>query len=212
MKNLYTLILLLSFSFVEAQIYLTVEVTGTPTSVRMTGPWWGWNPNGGPEATDNGDNTWTVTMGAPTDNMEYLWVIDGVQENLVSDAAGGNCVTAIDSGNLITDYSGWANRVWKTTDSDIQTTYGNCSTLTLSTVVDVIESVTLYPNPTSDFVRISAGESIDLVRVFDVTGRVVKESSPNKSDFSLNVSGLSKGVYLVKLNSGDKEATTKLIK
>ena len=81
-----------------------------------------------------------------------------------------------------------------------------------TTVVDVIESVTLYPNPTSDFVRISAGESIDLVRVFDVTGRVVKESSPEKSDFSLNVSGLSKGVYLVKLNSGDKEATTKLIK
>ena len=212
MKYLYTLILLLSFSFVEAQINLTVEVTGTPTSVRMTGPWWNWDVNGGPEATDNGDGTWTVTMNAPTEDMQYLWVVDGTQENLVPDAASGNCVAAIDSGNLITDYNAWANRVWKMSNSDIQTAYGNCSSLTLSTVVDVIDSVTLYPNPTSDFVRISAGESIDLVRVFDVTGRVVEESSPEKSDFSLNVSNLSKGVYLVKLNSGDKESTTKLIK
>ena len=212
MKYLYTLILLLSFSFVEAQINLTVEVTGTPTTVKMTGPWWGWDPNGGPAATDNGDGTWTVSMNAPTENMEYLWVVDNTQENLIADAAGGNCSTAIDSGNLITDYTGWANRVWKTTDTHIQTAYGNCSSLTLSTVVDVIESVTLYPNPTSYFVRISAGESIDLVQVFDVTGRVVKELSPEKSDFSLNVSNLSKGVYLVKLNSGDKEATTKLVK
>lgn len=191
---------------------MTVEVTGTPTSVRMTGPWWGWDVNGGPEATDNGDNTWTVSMAAPTDDMEYLWVVDGTQENLVPDAAAGFCTAAIDSGNLITDYAGWANRVWVLGNNDIQTAYGNCSALTLSTFSDVIESVTLYPNPTSDFVRISAGESIDLVRVFDVTGRVVKESSPEKSDFSLNVSNLSKGVYLVKLNAGNKEATTKLIK
>ena len=25
-------------------------------------------------------------MGAPTENMEYLWVVDGVQENLVDNA------------------------------------------------------------------------------------------------------------------------------
>ena len=80
-------------------------------------------------------------------------------------------------------------------DTHIQTAYGNCSSLTLSAVVDVIESVTLYPNPI-DFVHISAGES-DLVRVFDVTGQVVKESSPEKSDFSLNVSNLSKEFILL---------------
>jgi hypothetical protein len=212
MKHIFTLITIFTFSFVDAQIELTVEVTGTPSSVRMTGPFWGWDPSGGPEAVNNGDNTWTVTMNAPTVNMEYLWVVDSVQEALVADAAGGNCADAIDSGNLITDYNGWANRVWKLENSDIQTAYGNCSSLTLSTSVDVIDLVTLYPNPTSDFVRISAGESIDFVRVFDVTGRVVKESSPNKSDFSLNVSNLSKGIYLVKLNAGNKETTTKLIK
>ena len=78
----------------------------------MTGPWWGWDPNGGPVASDNGDGTWTVTLDpAPTDNMEYLWVVDGVQENLIDNAANGECTAEIDGGSLITDYAGWANRV-----------------------------------------------------------------------------------------------------
>ena len=98
MKYLYTLILLLSFSFVEAQINLTVEVTGTPTTVKMTGPWWGWDPNGGPAATDNGDGTWTVSMNAPTENMEYLWVVDNTQRTLLLMLLV-NCSTAIDSDN-----------------------------------------------------------------------------------------------------------------
>ena len=33
----------------------------------MTGPWWNWDPNGGPVAVDNGNGTWTFTFNpAPT--------------------------------------------------------------------------------------------------------------------------------------------------
>ena len=47
------------------------------TSVRIVGPWWGWGPDGGPNATDNGDGTWTVLFeDAPTADMEYLWSIN----------------------------------------------------------------------------------------------------------------------------------------
>ena len=213
MKYIFTLITIFTFSFVDAQIELTVEVTGTPSSVRMTGPWWNWDPNGGPVAVDNNDNTWTVTLDpTPTVNMEYLWVVDGIQEDLIADAAGGSCVTAIDSGNLITDYSGYANRVWVLNNPDIQTFYDNCSSLTFSTAADILEFVTLYPNPAKDIARISSAESVDLVRVFDLTGRIVKQASPSKANFSLDVADLSKGVYLVKLNAGKKETTTKLIK
>ena len=59
----------------------------------------------GPEATDNGDGTFSVTMGAPTENMEYLWVVDGVQENLVDNAANAECTAEIDGGSLITDFA-----------------------------------------------------------------------------------------------------------
>jgi len=72
--------------------------------------------------------------------------------------------------------------------------------------------LSLYPNPAKDAVRISAVESIDAVRIYDFTGKLVKQASPYKAAFSVDVSGLSKGVYLVKLNAGDREATTKMIK
>ncbi|MGB0445636.1 MAG: hypothetical protein ACPGGC_06300, partial [Porticoccaceae bacterium] len=66
-----------------ASTSVSLTVTTDGSAVRMTGPWWGWDPNGGPEAVDNSDGTWTVTLDpAPTENMEYLWVVDGVQENL----------------------------------------------------------------------------------------------------------------------------------
>ena len=46
----------------------------------------------GPVALDNGDGTWTFTFDpAPTADMEYLLVVDGVQEDLV--ASGTNLET-----------------------------------------------------------------------------------------------------------------------
>ena len=106
---------------------LSDTVSGA-AEVRMTGPWWSWDPNGGPEAVDNGDGTWTVTLDpAPTDNMEYLWVVDGVQENLIDNAAGAECSAEIDGGSLITDYSGWANRVLVVGSGDASNTYDACA-------------------------------------------------------------------------------------
>jgi hypothetical protein len=79
----------------------------------MTGPWWSWAADGGPEATDNEDGTWTVTIDPiPTETMEYKWVIDGEQEDLVTPAAAGECGDLIDAGRIDTDYSAWGNRYW----------------------------------------------------------------------------------------------------
>lgn len=72
--------------------------------------------------------------------------------------------------------------------------------------------LSLYPNPVKDIARISSAESVDLVRVFDLTGSIVKQTTPNTNNFDLDVADLSSGVYLVKLNAGNKEATTKFIK
>lgn len=115
---------------------LTCDVSAlstAPTSVRITGPWWGWDPVGGPVAVDNGDGTWSVTFNDVTaddpigDNMEYLWVVDSVQENLIDNAAAGECTTKIDSGNLITDYANYANRKYLIGGNlDVQDVYDSC--------------------------------------------------------------------------------------
>ena len=86
----------------------------------MTGPWWYWDPNGGPVAADNGDGTWTVTLDPiPTEDMEYLWVVDGVQEDLVHNAANGDCSDEVGAGALVTDYATYANRKWVIASGDV---------------------------------------------------------------------------------------------
>ena len=115
---------------------LTCDVSAlstAPTSVRITGPWWSWDPAGGPVAVDNGDGTWSVPFNDVDadnpigENMEYLWVVDGVQEVLWDNAANAECATRIDSGNLITDYASYGNRVYLVGGNlDVQDVYDSC--------------------------------------------------------------------------------------
>tara|TARA_B100001250_G_scaffold407750_1_gene429021 strand:- start:725 stop:6598 length:5874 start_codon:yes stop_codon:yes gene_type:complete len=100
-------------------LLLTLEACSSATEVRMTGPWWGWDPAGGPFAADNGDGSWTVTFDpAPGDNMEYLWVVDGVQENLLS--SDFTCTP-------ITDNWSYANRQWSLGSGNGTDVYGTCA-------------------------------------------------------------------------------------
>ena len=111
----------------SSSLKVSVSVPEGTTSVRLTGPWWGWNPTGGPVAVDNEDGTWTVTFEtAPTENMEYLWVVEGTQENLIDNAAGGECTSKVDAGTLNTDYANYANRVWILGSGDVSNVYDSC--------------------------------------------------------------------------------------
>jgi hypothetical protein len=102
---------------------LTVEATGT--EVRLTGPWWDWSADGGPIAADNGDGTWSVAFTDPvTASLEYLWVVDGIQEDLRDNAANGEC--ALDG--LNTDNENYANRMWSYGSGDVyDDVYDACS-------------------------------------------------------------------------------------
>ena len=110
---------------------LTITTTvcdPTAESVTLTGPWYDWDPATGPDALNNGDNTWTftfdVTHWTDTDNMEYLLVVDGVQENLVA----ANTASADWSSTPITDLYSYAHRQWVVGSEDVVNTYGGTCT------------------------------------------------------------------------------------
>ena len=106
-----------------AVLTITTTACDGASSVMMTGPWWGWDPTAGPVAVDNGDSTWTFTFNpAPTGDMEYLLIVDGVQEDLVtSSTASGDW-----SCTPVTDYWSYANRQWVVGSGDVTNTYGTC--------------------------------------------------------------------------------------
>ena len=128
MKKITLLLLFLAAMQAYAQPSEIIITAPTDASlVKITGPWWDWDPNGGPEAAQNSDGDWVISLNGAGSDMEYLIVVDGVQENLIDNAAGGECTTRVDAGNIVTDYSNYANRKWLSTDPLIYTeTYDSC--------------------------------------------------------------------------------------
>ncbi len=60
-------------------------------------------------------------------------------------------------------------------------------------------TLSVYPNPASGIVSIASSEKITDVRIVDVTGRVVLQRAVNSEQVTVDVSGLSSGVYFVTL-------------
>jgi hypothetical protein len=81
-----------------------------------------------------------------------------------------------------------------------------------ASINDLKSNVNVYPNPVENTLNVSAGDVVDSVTIFDLTGREVLRATPNAAAFSLDVSNLNKGLYLVTVKAGKQELNTKLVK
>lgn len=74
-----------------------------------------------------------------------------------------------------------------------------------------IEGLSMYPNPVSNGkVYITSKNDLDKeIIIFDVLGKKVFQTSISSKE--LNISNLSPGVYIIRINEGDASATRKLI-
>ena len=176
----------LTVNAVAQPLLITTSTCASATEVRLTGPWWGWNPAGGPIAADNGDGTWTFTFDpAPTDNMEYLLVVDGVQENLISIMAnGGDCAP-------VTDYANYANRRWDVGSGNVTNTYGQCGSTCVAPVITLTGSdVTLNVGDTytDDGATASDDEEGDISANIVVGGDTVDTATAGTYTITYDVS------------------------
>ena len=76
------------------------------------------------------------------------------------------------------------------------------------------DGFSVYPNPSSGLSKIQLGESYNevSVNVFNVLGKqVATEEHNNTNEIELNTQELSEGIYFIKVKSGAKEATIKLV-
>ncbi len=75
----------------------------------------------------------------------------------------------------------------------------------------VIEGLNLYPNPVSNgrVYITSKNDSDKEIIIFDVLGKKVLQTMISSKE--LNISSLSPGVYIIKINEDDATATRKLI-
>ena len=83
----------------------------------------------------------------------------------------------------------------------------DCLTLGVENIIKDDASVRLYPNPANSVLNIQAdGRNISKIEVYSVLGRRVLSAKNTKS---INVSTLSRGVYITKLYGDDSSVSTK---
>ncbi|WP_366186275.1 T9SS type A sorting domain-containing protein [Flavobacterium ovatum] len=81
---------------------------------------------------------------------------------------------------------------------------------TLGTAKNTLEGVSVYPNPADDVVNVNSVNGGDIT-VYSTVGTKVLTAKATASNYQLNVSGLSSGVYLLELVSVGKTSVTKLV-
>lgn len=85
------------------------------------------------------------------------------------------------------------------------------STLGTSTAETNANYLTIYPNPTSDYIKVQADYNVDLT-FYDAIGRIVLEKSNVVPDSPVSVQRLTKGIYIVSIKEkNSKHKTQKLI-
>lgn len=151
---------------------------------------------------------------------------DGIANIIINKFPG----TSSDGSGLPESYSGEqtqitpeaANIIWNATYNYWEVSFNTVgfSGFFVSTTNDVLGTtnvkateVSIYPNPAKTNVTIQLGQNNKgKVAIYDLSGRVVKTSELTQGASEINVSNLPKGVYIFKIETGNKTITKKAIK
>ncbi|HNW69741.1 MAG TPA: T9SS type A sorting domain-containing protein [Bacteroidales bacterium] len=72
------------------------------------------------------------------------------------------------------------------------------------------QSISIYPNPASEYIMaLTSGNGT--IEIFDITGKLVSKSNILKTSETIDIRGLEKGLYVVKVTSKENSFTEKLV-
>ncbi len=87
--------------------------------------------------------------------------------------------------------------------------FGNQASTTLSTVDNEMSELKMYPNPSDGYITFN--KSIDIVEIFDITGKKVTRFENIIMNQELNINKLDTGYYVIKIYDGINVENKKLI-
>jgi hypothetical protein len=82
-----------------------------------------------------------------------------------------------------------------------------------NSIVDISSSVSVYPNPVSDFLNIKSDDFITKIELFNLSGELLKQLKFDRvTDFKLDLTDITKGVYVLKFETIEGVVVQKIIK
>ncbi|MFY0628979.1 MAG: T9SS type A sorting domain-containing protein [Flavobacteriaceae bacterium] len=147
------------------------------------------------------DANYILRQGTKTGYAENDWIVSANG----SGSSVPNWIFSTSSSKVYPDaFLGWEG---------IKDVYGdlNPTAEVLSTERFTETNFSIYPNPTNDFIKLSTDIDIDSVEVFNLIGKKVS-STYELTNNRVDISSLSKGVYLLKITSGANSTIKKIIK
>jgi len=154
-------------------------------------------------------------------NLTNLIYLNCSDNQLVSlNVQNGNNINFLDfnaSGNpdllcIQVDDVTWSTENW-TSISTASSFSEDCDDLLILNDLVLNTDISIYPNPFSEVVTITSGESvIQKVKIYDAKGALLYQNNTDSVEVNLILSNFNKGVYFIKVLSGQKEIMHKIIK
>lgn len=73
--------------------------------------------------------------------------------------------------------------------------------------------INVFPNPSSDFIQVGGDMAFPLhIRIYNMTGRLIREDRLESGDQQLDVSGLPEGLFIIRINGKSSIRTASFIK
>ncbi len=157
----------------------------------------------------------------PTADFSYTVAGNTVDfTNLSTGGGGGTYLWTFGDGNTSTlenPVHTYTSTGTYTVTLEISNSCGNHSSnqqvnITTTIVEDENNSqIVIYPNPAQSSCYIESNSTIDLLQVFDLTGKLVYEELPGQNFTTIGVESFAKGVYMLKIVSENNVSTAKLL-
>lgn len=204
------LLLLIGFACTEmnAQDYIVSEDTGCGGSIRefvsVASPnaWDAYDVMATPDAWGVSEGATatgsTLTIRYSTTNNRWEYLLNGTDVIFIHPSA-----------NLNAPATGWVD------GPSFHCNPGNTLELrsqiggVLKVNKNELSAISIYPNPSKDFITISNLKEERRVIITNITGQIIKELSVDKNNNRIDIQDLSKGFYFVSL---DNKKTIKFIK
>ena len=103
-------------------------------------------------------------------------------------------------------------RVWEYSNDEVEPFSIGAYDASLATSTFDQTGFVVYPNPTQNVLNVSAQLNIETVEIFNLVGQQVFGKEINQTNYTLDLSSLPSGTYLVRATSGGASKTVKVLK